>query len=139
MKRYAKASSFEKVVTILILDDEFDLVTILKHGLERQGFRVFSFTDPFLALEHFKINAFNCNLVISDLRMPGMNGFEFLTKVREIKSDIMIFLMTAFEVSDMPSVAISSLKINEFIVKPFSIHDLNVIIDKYVSLKNNNS
>jgi hypothetical protein len=41
MKTYAKASSFEKVVTILILDDEFDLVTILKHGLEIQGFRVF--------------------------------------------------------------------------------------------------
>ena len=94
----------------------------------------------FLALEHFKINAFNYNLVISDLRMPGMNGFEFLTKVKEIKSDIMIFLMTAFEVSDMQSsVVISSLKINEFIVKPFSIHNLNVIIDKYVSLKNNNS
>jgi len=139
MKGYAKASSFEKVVTILILDDEFDLVTILKQGLERKGFRVFSFTDPFLALEHFKINAFNYNLVISDLRMPGMNGFEFLTKVKEIKSDIMIFLMTAFEVSDMQSFAISSLKINEFIVKPFSIHNLNVIIDKYVSLKNNNS
>jgi DNA-binding NtrC family response regulator len=101
---------------------------------------VFSFIDPFLALEHFKINAFNYNLVISDLRMPGMNGFEFLTKVKEIKSDIMIFLMTAFEVSDMQSsVAMSSLKINEFIVKPFSIHNLNVIIDKYVSLKNNNS
>jgi len=48
--------------------------------------------------------------------------------------------MTAFEVSDMQSsVAISSFKINEFIVKPFSIHNLNVIIDKYVSLKNNNS
>ena len=97
---------------------------------------MFSFTDSFLALEHLKINAFNYNLVISDLRMPGMNGFEFLTKVKEIKSDIMIFLMTAFEVSDMQSsVAISSLKINEFIVKPFSIHNLNVIIDKYVSLK----
>ena len=129
-----------KKLLILILDDEFDLVTILKRGLEIQGFRVFSFIDPFLALEHFKINAFNYNLVISDLRMPGMSGFEFLTKVKEIKSDIMIFLMTAFEVSDMQSsVAISSLKINEFIVKPFSIHNLNVIIDKYVSLKNNNS
>ncbi|HEY7081756.1 MAG TPA: response regulator [Nitrososphaeraceae archaeon] len=140
MKRYAKASSFEKVVTILILDDEYDLVTLLKQGLERRGFRVFSFTDPFLALEHFRINAPNCDLVISDLRMPGMNGFEFLTKVREISSDIKIFLMTAFEVSDMQSsLAISSLKINEFIVKPFSIQNLYVIIDKYVSLKNNNS
>jgi DNA-binding NtrC family response regulator len=140
MKRYAKASSLEKVVTILILDDEFDLVTILKQGLERRGFRVFSFTDPFLALEHFKINALDYDLVISDLRMPGMNGFEFLTKVREIRTDAKIFLMTAFEVNDMKSsLVISSLKINEFIVKPFSIQSLNVIVDKYVSLKNNTS
>ena len=48
-----------------------------------------------------------------------MNGFEFLTKVREIRSDIKILLITAFEVNDMKSsLAISSLKINEFIVKP---------------------
>jgi two-component SAPR family response regulator len=61
--------------------------------------------------------------------MPGMNGFEFLTKVKEIRSDIKIFLMTAFEVNDMKSsLAISSLKINEFIVKPFSIQSLNVYI-----------
>jgi DNA-binding response OmpR family regulator len=139
MKRSSKFSSFPEVVTILILDDEFDLVTVLKQGLERRGFRVFSFTDPFLALEHFKINAHNCDLVISDLRMPGMNGFEFLTKAREIRSDIMIFLMTAFEVNDLNlSVAISSLKIDEFLLKPFSIQNLNVIIDKHVSLKNDN-
>jgi DNA-binding NtrC family response regulator len=140
VNRYAKASSLEKLVTILILDDEFDLVTLLKQGLERRGFRVFSFTDPFLALEHFKINALDCDLVISDLRMPGMNGFEFLTKIKEIRSDIKIFLMTAFDVSDMrSSIAISSLKVNEYIVKPFSIQNLNFIIDKYVSLKNKNN
>jgi DNA-binding response OmpR family regulator len=46
MERSAKSSSFAEVVTVLILDDEFDLVTILKQGLESRGFRVFSFTDP---------------------------------------------------------------------------------------------
>ena len=106
-----KVSSRLNAVTVLLLDDGFHLVTILKQGLERRGFQVFSFTDPFLALEHFKINAVNYNLVISDLRMPGMNGFEFLTKVKEIRSDIKIFLMTAFEVNDLElSVAISPLK-----------------------------
>jgi DNA-binding NtrC family response regulator len=131
-----KVSSRLNAVTVLLLDDEFDLVTILKQGLERRGFQVFSFTDPFLALEHFKINAVNYNLVISDLRMPGMNGFEFLTKVKEIRSDIKIFLMTAFEVNDLElSVAISPFKIEEFILKTFSIQNLNMIIDKHVSLK----
>ena len=69
--------------------------------------------------------------------MPGMNGFEFLTKVKEIQSDIKIFLMTAFEVNDLElSIAISPFKIEEFILKPFSIQNLNMIIDKHVSLKN---
>jgi len=132
-----KVSSRLNAVTVLLLDDEFDLVTILKQGLERRGFQVFSFTDPVLALEHFKINAVNYNLVISDLRMPGMNGFEFLTKVKEIRSDIKIYLMTAFEVNDLElSVAISPFKIEELILKPFSIQNLNMIIDKHVSLKN---
>ena len=65
---------------ILLLDDEFDLVTSLKQLLERKGFHVFGFTDALLALEHFQINHDKYGLVISDLRMPGMNGYEFIKK-----------------------------------------------------------
>ena len=65
---------------ILALDDEFDIVAIIKQGLKRYGLKVYGFTDPILALEHFKVNARDYFLVISDLRMPGMNGFEFIKK-----------------------------------------------------------
>jgi hypothetical protein len=41
---------------ILIIDDEFDIVTILRQGLEKQGFRAFGFTEPLLAIEHFRLN-----------------------------------------------------------------------------------
>jgi YesN/AraC family two-component response regulator len=44
-----------------------------------------------LALQHFRINAANYHLVISDIRMPGMNGFEFARKVKEIRPDIKVF------------------------------------------------
>ena len=126
MKGYAKASSFEKVVTILILDDEFDLVTILKHGLEIQGFRVFSFTDPFLALEHFKINAFNYNLVISDLRMPGLNGLELLKKVKDSNPKVRTILMSAynFEEDDLFQKYVKEGVIDSTIEKPVTIHRL---------------
>jgi DNA-binding response OmpR family regulator len=50
--------------------------------LQKQGFEVFGFTDPLLALEHFQINSRKYGLVISDLRMPGMNGYEFLKSQR---------------------------------------------------------
>jgi len=77
---------------ILVLDDEFDIVAIIKQGLKSYGLKVFGFTDPLLALEHFKVNAKDYSLVISDLRKPGMNGFEFIKKVKEIKPEVKIFL-----------------------------------------------
>ncbi len=85
---------------ILIVDDEFDIMSIFKQALKKKGFHVFGFTDPLLALEHFQINIKRYGLVISDLRMPGMNGYEFVKKVNEIKPEIKIFLMTAFEIKD---------------------------------------
>lgn len=63
---------------ILIVDDEFDIISVFKQGLQHKGFRVFGFTEPALALEHFKINHEKYSLVISDCRMPGINGYEFV-------------------------------------------------------------
>ena len=83
----------------MIIDDEFDIVNIFKQGLERRGFHVFGFTEPTLALEHFQLNQEKYGLVISDLRMPGMNGYEFVKKVKEIRPEIKVFLMTAFEIN----------------------------------------
>jgi DNA-binding NtrC family response regulator len=61
--------------SILILDDDFDITTVIKIALQRHGYNVFGFTDPFLALEHFKINHSTYSLVISDLRMPVCQVF----------------------------------------------------------------
>jgi two-component SAPR family response regulator len=67
--------------------------------------------------------------------MPAMNGLEFLTKVKNFRANIKTFLMTAFEVNDLQSLNIKALKINEFLLKPFSIQALNLTIDKHLSLK----
>jgi two-component SAPR family response regulator len=89
----------QQTVGILVLDDDFDLSSLVKQILQKQGFKnVFSFTDPLLALEHFRINHKNYSLIISDVRMPGMNGFEFAIQARKISSKIKILLMTAFEI-----------------------------------------
>lgn len=69
------------------------ITIVLKQDLEKQGFRGFGFTDPLLELEHFKIIFKQYGLVISDLRMPGMNGYEFIKRVKGIKSEVKVFLM----------------------------------------------
>jgi DNA-binding NtrC family response regulator len=65
-----------------------------------KGINVLGFTDPRLALEHFMINKSSYRVVISDFRMPAMNGLELLMKVKEINSTVRTVLISAFEVRD---------------------------------------
>jgi DNA-binding NtrC family response regulator len=119
---------------ILIVDDEFDVVTILRQWLERQGFHVFGFTEPSLALEHFRLNSKEYRLVISDLRMPEINGYELIKRVKEIKTEVKVFFMTAFEINDIEfRRLLPSVIIDEFIQKPVTMNQLTTLVKKHVS------
>jgi CheY-like chemotaxis protein len=121
--------------SILALDDDFDIIVIIKSVLQKQGFVVFAFTDPYLALEHFKINADGYGLVISDVRMPGMNGFEFISRVKELRPDIKVILMTAFEINDIKYSKLlpAGIRIDEYIQKPISTQVLVSLTEKHVN------
>ena len=119
--------------SILLLDDEFDIVALIKQSLQRAGLHVYAFTDPLLALEHFKLNCKHYILVLSDVRMPGMDGFEFVRKLNEINSTTKVLLMSAFEINSAElSTALGSVHINGFIQKPISLSELNSIIRKII-------
>ena len=115
---------------IMVLDDDFDIVSIIKISLQKRRFNVFAFTDPFLALEHFELNSKDYGLVLSDVRMPGMPGFEFIRRVREMEPNVKILLMSAFEISDSEfSRALPrAIKIDGFVQKPVSPKELVKII-----------
>jgi YesN/AraC family two-component response regulator len=53
-----------------------------------------------MALEDFKANGKTCSLILSDIRMPGMNGYEFVKKAKEIDKQVEVILMSAFEIND---------------------------------------
>jgi YesN/AraC family two-component response regulator len=85
----------------MVLDDDFDLSQLVKKTLQKHRFKnVFAFTDPLLALEHFRINQKDYSLIISDIRMPTMNGLEFVREARKINPKVRVVLMTAFEIND---------------------------------------
>jgi DNA-binding NtrC family response regulator len=127
------------VNSIILVDDELDIAKVLEQGLERLGFRVFGLTDPLLALEHFQINSDQYGLVIFfDLRMPGMNGYEFIKNIKEIKPEVIVFLMTAFEINNIEfKRVLQSVNIDEFIQKPISFKELIRIVNKYVNMETN--
>jgi DNA-binding NtrC family response regulator len=125
---------------ILVLDDELDIITLLKTSLTSNGFNVAGFTNPFLALQHFQMNSKDYMLVISDIRMAAMNGFEFIRNIREIKLDVKVLLMTAVDINTTTfSEELLATKVNGFIQKPILLKELNTIVLKhiYISIKIN--
>ena len=96
---------------------------IFKQALSRRGYIVFGFTDPLLALEHFRVNSADYGLVITDVRMPQISGFELAANVKAIKPDAKVVLMSAFEVSDL-EFSMPRVKINDFLRKPVDVKTL---------------
>ena len=78
---------------ILIVDDEPDITTALKMYLEIQGFDVDAFTDPVYALAQFKAGFYQ--LLILDIKMPEMNGFELYTEIKKKDKTVKVFFLTA--------------------------------------------
>jgi DNA-binding response OmpR family regulator len=82
---------------VLLVDDEPDLNLTLKMILEENGFKVDSFTDPLSALENFKEEAGTYKLLILDMKMPQMNGFELYRQIKKIDDKVKVCFLTAGE------------------------------------------
>jgi CheY-like chemotaxis protein len=76
--------------TILAIDDETDIIKVIKNSSQIIGSSIDAFTDPLLALEQYRANNNEYFLIITDLAMPSMNGFEFIRKIRSTSPDIKI-------------------------------------------------
>src|SRR5919198_5939216 len=112
--------------SILAVDDELDIVNLIKRSLDMNGFKVCTFTDALAALEHFKSNSRYYDIVISDIRMPGMNGYEFIKHVKNISPKVKAVLMSAFEINNNEFYnLLPDIKIDAFLQKPFSTQQLN--------------
>ncbi len=80
---------------ICIVDDEPDIILLCKLVLEDEGFDVHTFTDSLQALSKFKPNFYD--LVILDIKMPNMDGFELCKKINEIDNKTKVCFLTASE------------------------------------------
>jgi two-component system, OmpR family, response regulator ChvI len=114
---------------ILLVDDERDINTVVKKGLDRVGFKVRAFNNPLDALSNFEAGSYDVALL--DIRMPSMNGFELYKKLREIDSKIKVCFITAFEMYEEEFKKLfPSYEVRCFIKKPIKLTDLIVEIEK---------
>ena len=87
--------SNNRVKKILLVDDESDVLYTIKNILEDNGFQVDTFNDPIISLKSYTSNYYN--LVILDIKMPKMDGFELYTKIRVKDPKVKICFLTASE------------------------------------------
>jgi DNA-binding response OmpR family regulator len=109
---------------ILIVDDDHDILVTFKAALEENNeFEVDTFTDPDEVLSNFKAGLYN--LLIIDIRLPKMDGFELYDKIKEIDNEAKVCFVSAYEINYKALRAIfPSPDIDEcFIRKPVNMKD----------------
>ncbi len=118
--------SVRKIVAVI--DDDIDITTLFHDILCENVLEasVYAFNDPIQALKHFTENQSNYALVISDLRMPGLNGLELLKKIKNANPKVRTVLMSAYNFDEDPTY-VEYMKdgvIDSSIEKPVTIHRL---------------
>jgi DNA-binding NtrC family response regulator len=107
--------------TILIVDDDIDILTVTGRSLEHAGFKVHAFVDPLMALHHVRNDCKYCQVLVSDIRMPGLTGFQLVRKVKDLRPEMKVIMMTMFEVNKPEFEAVfPSTPIDAIIRKPFT-------------------
>ena len=118
---------------ILIIEDEKSMREVLRILLEEEAYEVTSASNGLEGIEYIKNNIFD--LVITDIKMPGADGFEVLIKTKEISPSTIVIMVTAFGTTES---AIDAMKKGayDYIHKPFKIDEIRLIVKKAFEKKN---
>ena len=113
---------------VSIIDDEIDITVLFENAIcaDITGISVVSFNDPSIALEHFSKNKQAYALVISDIRMPNMDGLALLDKVKELNPKVRTILVSAYDFQNNPIFEkyLQQGIIDSFMEKPIKINRL---------------
>src|SRR5688500_18785767 len=111
--------------TIMVVDDEQDLLTLVKEFLQTEGYDVHAFNNPEAAIRHVKDGCTTCTIVVSDIKMPGMSGFALVKQLKDLLPKTKVILMSSFVIHKQEfKKVMPSLNVDEFISKPFKKADL---------------
>jgi two-component system, OmpR family, response regulator ChvI len=114
-----KISIIHKPVTIMLVDDDPSISFLFTQYLKSAGMVVNSFTDPEKALTHFiESNYCHYDLVITDIRMAHVNGFEFYQQLKSIDPTVRILFVTALDIAEEITTLMPDVEVDQFIIKP---------------------
>ncbi|WP_431754751.1 response regulator [Nitrososphaera sp.] len=115
---------------IMVVEDEEDLLTVVYRYLVKWGFDAEPFGDSIKALQRFKESPSAFSLVLSDVRMPGMDGIHFTKEVLKIRPDTKIVMMTAFVQDEYVCSNLPMIKKEDTLKKPFRLAEVCTAVKK---------
>jgi CheY-like chemotaxis protein len=111
--------SMPKVPTVLLIDDDPSISFLFTQYLRSAGMVVDSFTDPEKALTHFIESDYRYyDLVITDIRMTHLNGFELYQQLKTLDPNVQIIFVTALDIAQEITTLLPEVKLNQFLIKP---------------------
>ncbi|KIL52680.1 chemotaxis protein CheY [Jeotgalibacillus campisalis] len=113
---------------ILIVDDQFGIRILLNEVLNKEGYKTFQAANGYEALSLLNEDP---DLVLLDMKIPGMDGIEILKRMKKQREDIKVVIMTAYGELDMIQEA-KDLGALTHIAKPFDIEDIRQLVKKYL-------
>lgn len=117
-------------LSVMVVDDEKDVLTVVTRALEARGMNVVGYTDPALALQHFEQGGDSFSHIVSDVRMPGMTGFQLARRVKEVHPKIKIVLMSSFEINKPEfDIVLPSTSVDGFLCKPFKLSEMVKVVE----------
>lgn len=117
----------KEYVKILVVEDEAMMRNLLLKILESEGYKVILASSAHEALEKLEQEKFD--LMLSDVKMPGMNGFELLEKAKSKWDDMAVIVMTGY--GDAYTIKEALLKgADEYLSKPFKSHEVSLIVER---------
>ena len=119
--------------TIAIIDDEVDLVNLFQEALEKNGFKVCAFTDPIQAFNTLEKKIQEYGLILSDFRMPNLNGHELCTKLILLNPELEVILMSAYDIMECDTSKFTIVK------KPILIAQLLQIVRDSLEYEDDNN
>jgi two-component system, OmpR family, response regulator ChvI len=118
-------------IKLLIVDDEPDVISSFKKGLEIYGYMVDAYTDPELALTNFRPNTYH--LLLLDINMPKMDGFKLFQQIEKKDPKAQVCFVTAYEMYfEAFKEIFPDLDIGSFVRKPISLENLAKQIESRV-------
>jgi two-component system, NtrC family, response regulator HupR/HoxA len=126
-----------KKIKVLVVDDEINFLKLLNSVLSERGYLTILASSGDEALKKLKIEK-NIAVILSDHRMPGMNGVELLEKAKELAPLAPRIIMTAYQNAEMMEDSINIAEVYKFITKPVEINNLLKIIITAVNRYQNN-